>query len=159
MAKKKADCEYGGCKIPKTNNKYLCQVGYMSMGVVGLMVSRKQFTALAVLLFVVPVLFDFIFNLNDIEFSWYKKICWAGIIVNGFVALFCFGVLSGAITDNGDVFVNTSTSMLPDMKITKDFVLWFCIADLFGPILFWQGCTSQETLKKSISVREACEQT
>ena len=148
MSSKKPKCEYGECRLPKNNKKYLCQFCYMTMAILALAVSRAQITALAILLFVLPVLFDFIFNLDDIEYLWYKHFCKIGIITNSMVALFCFGVFTGAIVDVGDAFINAPASVLPSIYLQKDYVLLFCISDLIGPIAFWQGCTSQETLQK-----------
>ncbi len=147
MAKKRVLCEYDECKLPKNNKKYLCQAGYMTVAALGLAIGREQLNAVAILLFVTPVFFDFTYNKDGINNRWFKQFCWAGMFANFIVGLFCFGVLFNVIIDTGVAFVTNPNSLMFPINIKKEFILLFCCFDVFGPVAFYRGCISQETVQ------------
>lgn len=155
---KRIKCEFGECKLPKNNRKYGLQFICLGLALIALAKNVHSFDALNILLFVLPISLDYAYNLNDIEYTWYKKMCWLGLTVSLALIFICFGVFFELLIDQGTFFAVGADSLVPYFRIEKIWIYYICLSHLFGPALFWWGCSSQETLLSSKIAREVCVQ-
>lgn len=140
----KAKCIYEECKLPKNNNHYFWQIGYMLIGLGVLFFSAKDFTFFQTFLFIAPVALD-IFNAGfTTKTVNVLRVCFG--VLDAALLVGCFLGMLGVIKDVETEFMISKTFLYwPGVAIEKKIVGYVIALNLIVPIVFYIGSPCQDT--------------
>lgn len=142
----KAKCVYEECKLPKNNNHYLWQIGYMMIGLGVLFFRAQDFTFFQTFLFLAPVALDIL----TADFTT-KGLNWVRLgfgILDAALLISCFLGMFGVLLDTGESFaVSQEFLYFSGVEIKKTCVGIIIALNLAVPLVFYIGSPCQETVK------------